>query len=100
MDMHRERQIAEAIEPHTTSDDTIRLEASGVEFRGQYRDTVSKDLRGGIILLHGRHSNQDAAELVRPLRRGLPILEILSSRLSAPADDASRKRAALKNNPF
>lgn len=201
MDMHRARQIAEAIELHTTPDEAIRLEASGIEFRGLYRDAVSKDLRGGVILLHGRHSSQDSANLIHPLRQGLPehgwsslslampiaepddlqghaarleeaierlqsavtfftqknltniallahdtgtwaalgylarspdstvkaavlvdpvpipdldpspiaadrpsftglpILEILSSRLSSPADDMSRKRAAMKNNP-
>lgn len=29
-------------------------------------------MRGGIVLLHGRDSNQDAADLIRPLRLGLP----------------------------
>lgn len=71
MDMHRELQIAEEIGARAHPDEAIRLEASGLGFQGLYREAVSKDVRGGIVLLHGRDSNQDAADLIRPLRRGL-----------------------------
>jgi len=71
-DVHRERQIAEEIRIRTNPDEVIWLEASGLKFQGLYREAVSKDIRGGVILLHGRHSNQDAADVVRPLRQSLP----------------------------
>jgi pimeloyl-ACP methyl ester carboxylesterase len=72
MDMHRELQIAEEIGARAHPDEAIRLETSGLGFQGLYREAVSKDVRGGIVLLHGRDSNQDAADLIRPLRLGLP----------------------------
>ncbi len=71
MDMDRELQIAEEITARAHPDEAIRLEASGLGFQGLYREAVSKDVRGGIVLLHGRDSNQDAADLIRPLRLGL-----------------------------
>lgn len=87
-DVHRERQIADDIGTRTHPDEAIRLEASDFGFQGLYREAVSKDVRGGVILLHGRHSNQDAADLIRPLRLGLPVHGWSSLSLAMPISDA------------
>lgn len=70
--MYRELQIAENIDARARPGEAVRLEASGLGFQGLYREAVSKDVRGAVVLLHGRDSNQDAADLIRPLRQGLP----------------------------
>lgn len=86
-DVHRERQIADELGSRANPDEAIRLEASGLEFQGLYREAVSKDPGGGVILLHGRHSNQDAAAFVRPLRLGLPEHGWSSLSLAMPVPD-------------
>jgi pimeloyl-ACP methyl ester carboxylesterase len=72
MDIHQEHQIAEDIATRITPDEAVWLETPEIKFQGLYREAVSKDMRGGVILLHGRHSNQDAADLIHPLRHALP----------------------------
>ncbi|WP_051331460.1 DUF3530 family protein [Methylocaldum szegediense] len=71
-DGYRELQITQDIDARTSPGEVVRLQASGLEFQGLYREAVSKNVRGAVVLLHGRDSNQDAADLIRPLRRGLP----------------------------
>lgn len=69
-DGYRELQITQDIDARTSPGEVVRLQASGLEFQGLYREAVSKNVRGAVVLLHGRDSNQDAADLIRPLRRG------------------------------
>jgi thioesterase domain-containing protein len=86
-DLDDERDIAEQIAARTSPQEVIQLDVSGIAFQGLFRETTTKDRRGGVIVLPGRQSNQDSAELVRPLRTELPKHGWSSLSLSLPAAD-------------
>ncbi|MEY4194814.1 MAG: hypothetical protein RLZZ226_1182 [Pseudomonadota bacterium] len=71
-DLDDERELAAQLAARNSPEDVLKLSVSGIPFQGLYRDSLVKQRRGGIILLHGRKSNQDAAELIHPLRVALP----------------------------
>ncbi len=71
-DLDDERELAERLADRNGPEEVLTLDISGIAFQGLYRDSPEKKRRGGIILLHGRKSNQDALELIHPLRVGLP----------------------------
>lgn len=71
-DLDDERDLAEQIAVRVSPEEIVKLEISGIPFQGLYRDSPEKQRRGGVIILHGRKANQDAAELIHPLRTVLP----------------------------
>jgi len=71
-DLDDERELAERLAERNGSEEVLKLDVSGIPFQSLYRDSPEKKRRGGIILLHGRKSNQDAQALIHPLRVGLP----------------------------
>ncbi|MGI9210921.1 MAG: DUF3530 family protein, partial [Methylococcaceae bacterium] len=71
-DLDDERDLAEQLATRNSPEEVLKLDVSGIPFQGLYRDSPLKKRRGGIILLHGRKSNQDAGELIHPLRVELP----------------------------
>ena len=87
-DLDVERDIAEQISARSSPQEVIQLDVSGIPFQGLYRETTAKEQRGGAIVLHGRHSNQDAAELINPLRSELPRHGWSSLSLALPVPDS------------
>lgn len=83
-DLDDERAVAEQIAARVSPEEVVKLDVSGIPFQGLYRDNVQKQRRGAVILLHGRKSNQDAAELIYPLRAELPQHGWVSLSISLP----------------
>lgn len=87
-DVHQEHQIAKDIGTRINPNEAIWLETADFRFQGLYREAVSKNVRGGVILLHGSHSHQDAADFIHPLRRGLPEHGWSSLSLAMPTSES------------
>ena len=71
-DLDDEKDLADQIAARFSPEEIVRLDVSGIPFQGLYRDSSLKNRHGAVIILHGRKSNQDAAELIHPLRAELP----------------------------
>ena len=70
-DLVREKQLAEQNEELIFDGDVIYLESAGHEFMNVYMQTEAEDVKGAVIILHGRGYHPDWEKVVRPLRVGL-----------------------------
>jgi dienelactone hydrolase len=70
-DLLREQRMADEMTVQARGE-AVQLEASGVKFQALYREAVTKEIRGGVILVPGMDATPDATELVQPLRKRLP----------------------------
>lgn len=86
-DLPREQRMAEEMTARA-SGETATLEASGTRFQALYRQAVTKETRGGLIIVPAMDATPDAAELVRPLRKSLPERGWDTLALQAPLREA------------
>jgi pimeloyl-ACP methyl ester carboxylesterase len=89
-DLARERRIRAQIEEAILVGQVITLQTSGTPFMAIQTKAETPKPRGGVILLHGRGANPDWADVIHPLRIGLPPhgWETLSLQLPVAAPDA------------
>lgn len=70
-DLAREKRLAEQTEELIFDGEVIYLEAAGHEFMNVYMEAETENVRGAVIVLHGRGFHADWPKVVRPLRTGL-----------------------------
>lgn len=90
-DLVRERRIADQILDGIIDGETVMLETDGHEFLGIFMEAELDEIRGSVIVLHGKGANPDWHEIVQPLRTHLPShgWDTLSIQLPVAASDAS-----------
>jgi pimeloyl-ACP methyl ester carboxylesterase len=71
-DLAREARIAEQIEEAILEGEALRLQADGADFLAIHTPATTPETQGGVILLHGMGAHPDWAEVIYPLRVGLP----------------------------
>jgi pimeloyl-ACP methyl ester carboxylesterase len=71
-DLPREQGIAEETTARAGAGEAIWLETAGVKFQAFYREAISRETRGGLILLHGLDASADAADILQSMRKRLP----------------------------
>lgn len=70
-DLAREKRLAEQTEELIFDGEVIYLEAAAHEFMNVYMQTEAEEVKGAVIILHGRGFHPDWPKVVRPLRIGL-----------------------------
>lgn len=70
-DLVREKRLAEQNEELIFDGEVVYLESTGHEFMNVYMETEAKEVKGAVIILHGRGFHPDWEKVVRPLRIGL-----------------------------
>ncbi|MFC1589782.1 DUF3530 family protein [Pseudomonadota bacterium] len=71
-DLAREKRLAEQTEELIFDGEVIYLESAGHEFMNVYTETEADEVKGAVIILHGRGFHPDWKQVVKPLRLGLP----------------------------
>lgn len=71
-DLAREKRLAEQTVDAILDGEPLWLAAGSLEFLGIEMVAENKPPRGAVIILHGRGMHPDWAQVVRPLRIGLP----------------------------
>jgi pimeloyl-ACP methyl ester carboxylesterase len=71
-DLARERRLAEQTVDAIFDGEPVWLDAGGHEFLGIYTAQETTSERGAAIILHGRGTHPDWAQVAAPLRTGLP----------------------------
>ncbi|AKH21240.1 alpha/beta fold hydrolase [Sedimenticola thiotaurini] len=90
-DLAREGRIAAEIRDGLVVGEPVMLQADGNDFFTLYTQEQSTYSHGAVILLHGRGAHPDWADVIHPLRVGLPGYgwKTLSIQLPIAAADAS-----------
>ena len=70
-DVEREKRLAAEIEDSIIDGDGLYLKANGFEFFNIYTEAETEDVKGAVIILHGRGYHPDWEGVVNPLRVGL-----------------------------
>lgn len=70
-DLAREKRLAEQNEEMIFDGEVLYLDSAGHEFMNVYMETEAEQLKGAVIILHGRGFHPDWKNVVRPLRIGL-----------------------------
>lgn len=70
-DLSREKRLAEQNEELIFDGEVVYLQSTGHEFMNVYMETEAKEVKGAVIILHGRGFHPDWTKVVRPLRIGL-----------------------------
>lgn len=70
-DLAREQRIAEQIEDAILDGDPVYLDDAGHPFLGIYMRSDADQVKGAVLVLHGRGANPDWIDVVQPLRIGL-----------------------------
>jgi len=91
-DLTREGEIAEQIFDGIVEGEPIWLDAEGRRFLAIHTLSPTKQVQGGVILLHGMGANPDSGQVIHPLRMALPEhgWETLSIQLPVASDGASQ----------
>lgn len=71
-DLVREKRLADEIVDTIVEGEAVWLEAGKHPFLSIYTPTTQRHPRGAVIILHGRGMHPDWADVVAPLRTGLP----------------------------
>jgi dienelactone hydrolase len=71
-DLEREKRIAAELSKMPLVGEGVTLKAGSDELFAIHSEVESGDLRGGVILLHGRGAYPDTPVVIGPLRRYLP----------------------------
>ena len=70
-DTAREKRLAEQTEELIFDGDVVYLDSAGHEFMNVYTETEAEEVKGAVIILHGRGFHPDWKNVVKPLRLGL-----------------------------
>ncbi|MDH3342290.1 MAG: alpha/beta hydrolase family protein, partial [Gammaproteobacteria bacterium] len=70
-DLAREGRLAEQTEELIFDGEVLYLQAAGHEFMNVYMQTEAEQVKGAVIVLHGRGFHADWPKVVKPLRTGL-----------------------------
>ena len=70
-DLAREKRLAEQTEELIFDGEVIYLDSAGHEFMNVYMETEAEEVKGAVIILHGRGYHPDWKNVVKPLRIGL-----------------------------
>lgn len=71
-DLAREKRLAEQTEELIFDGEVVYLEGAGHEFMNVYTETEEDEVKGAVIILHGRGYHPDWKRVAKPLRLGLP----------------------------
>jgi pimeloyl-ACP methyl ester carboxylesterase len=71
-DLEREKRLAANLTTKQLVGEGVTLKAGSGEIFAIHTEVESGDLRGGVILLHGRGAYPDTAVVIHPLRTYLP----------------------------
>ncbi len=71
-DLEREKRLADEIVDMIVDGEAVWLTAEKHRFLALYTPTTQRHARGAAIILHGRGMHPDWADVVSPLRTGLP----------------------------
>ncbi len=71
-DLEREKRLGEQIVDAIFDGDTMYLEAEGHEFLAIHMQSEAENVRGAVLILHGRGLHPDWETVVQPLRTALP----------------------------
>ena len=70
-DLAREKRLAEQNEELIFDGEIIYLDSAGHEFMNVYMETEAEQVKGAVIILHGRGFHPNWPKVVKPLRIGL-----------------------------
>jgi len=79
---------ADALSTRPSAGESLWLEAAGRKFPALYREAITKETRGGVILLHRLNASPDAKDILQPLRSRLPERGWNSLALQTPSREA------------
>lgn len=90
-DLEREQRLADEIVETILDGEPVTLTAAGHDFLGIYTESVTEPALGAAIILHGRGTHPDWAQVAGPLRIALPEQgwSTLSLQMPVLAKDAS-----------
>lgn len=71
-DLVREGRIARGLTEELVVGEPLTLKAGDLEFFAIHNAAETPEVRGGVILLHGRGAHPDWQDVIRPLRLELP----------------------------